>query len=293
MRQFMSNGRRQQAFGRIYIQIRLPGEREEKTCKIQRAQHPGKQHGLGADGGNRQKRVLLLQCVVQCAGCVKNSLCIAGEHARRAVRCQRRRRIQLFHKQARCGLKLVHCYGPGRYACLFFKRFRVISKAPQQRKARVNAQCHQHAAQRTPPQHCQPPSAPTCQQPHCAAHIPDAEQNQHGPAQLGHRKGHKTAQPSHCPVVWLYDLVHDKVRCGAAAHHKAQRQQKRAHRSQCEIQLFVAPPRPRRGGFCSFSPHPSAPQLIDKRKHFVHLLRLQGRVSAFKRLLHAAADMRF
>ena len=47
------------------------------------------------------------------------------------------------------------------------------------------------------------------------------------------------------------------------------------------------------GGFCFFSPHPSAPQLIDKRKHFVHLLRLQGRVSAFKRLLHAAADMRF
>ena len=60
-----------------------------------------------------------------------------------------------------------------------------------------------------------------------------------------------------------------------------------------EMQLFVAPPRPRRGGFCFFSPHPSAPQLIDKRKHFVHLLRLQGRVSAFKRLLHAAADMRF
>ena len=38
----MGNGRRRQAFGRIYIQIRLPGEREEKTCKIQRAQHPGK-----------------------------------------------------------------------------------------------------------------------------------------------------------------------------------------------------------------------------------------------------------
>ena len=90
-----------------------------------------------------------------------------------------------------------------------------------------------------------------------------------------------------------YDLVYDEVRCGAAAHYKAQRQQKRAHRSQCEIQLFVAPPRPRRGGFCFSSPHPSAPQLIDKRKHFVHLLRLQGRVSAFKRLLHAAADMRF
>ena len=59
------------------------------------------------------------------------------------------------------------------------------------------------------------------------------------------------------------------------------------------VQAYAQPPRPRRGGFCFFSPHPSAPQLIDKRKHFVHLLRLQGRVSAFKRLLHAAADMRF
>lgn len=78
MRQFMSNGRRQQAFGRIYIQICLPGEREEKTCKIQRAQHPGKQHGLGADGGKRQKWVLLLQCVVQCAGCVKIA-CVSPE----------------------------------------------------------------------------------------------------------------------------------------------------------------------------------------------------------------------